>query len=181
MYISHFQLFFSSVDDFDVVLLDRIDGGGRWSIQNVCWSCACVCERERERERERVNWCFMPSQPVRLYQKEKGASSLCFVTRCVSQVSRVRRRVFRGGRPGFPILNKPDGFCGRKATLKQNVGTHRGQELCESRGGCPGIPVPDGFCRRSSSCQGLGSVRALQFLQGYVYSKGGHGQCLGCC
>ena len=23
----------------------------------------------------------------------------------------------RGGRPGFPVSNKPDGFCGRKATL----------------------------------------------------------------
>ena len=24
----------------------------------------------------------------------------------------------RGGRPGLPVPNKPDGFCGRKATLK---------------------------------------------------------------
>ena len=23
----------------------------------------------------------------------------------------------RGGRPGLPVPNKPDGFCGRKATL----------------------------------------------------------------
>ena len=30
----------------------------------------------------------------------------------------------RGGRPGLPVPNKPDGFCGRKATLKteQNSG-----------------------------------------------------------
>ena len=26
----------------------------------------------------------------------------------------------RGGRPGLPDPNKPDGFCGRKATLKRN-------------------------------------------------------------
>ena len=26
-----------------------------------------------------------------------------------------------GGRPGFPVPDKPDGFCGRKATLKRNV------------------------------------------------------------
>ena len=25
----------------------------------------------------------------------------------------------RGGRPGLPVPNKPDGFCGRKATPKQ--------------------------------------------------------------
>ena len=25
----------------------------------------------------------------------------------------------RGGHPGLPVPNKPDGFCGRKATLKQ--------------------------------------------------------------
>ena len=25
----------------------------------------------------------------------------------------------RGGRPGLPVPNKPDGFCGRKATLKR--------------------------------------------------------------
>ena len=25
----------------------------------------------------------------------------------------------RGGRPGLPVPDKPDGFCGRKATLKQ--------------------------------------------------------------
>ena len=24
----------------------------------------------------------------------------------------------RDGRPGLPVPNKPDGFCGRKATLK---------------------------------------------------------------
>ena len=100
MYISHFQLFFSSVDDFDVVLLDMIDGGGRGV--GGAFKMRVGAVRERERERERVNWCFMPSQPVRLYQKERGTSSLCFVIRYVSQVSRVRRRVFRGGRPGFP-------------------------------------------------------------------------------
>ena len=26
----------------------------------------------------------------------------------------------RGGRSGLPVSNKPDGFCGRKATLKRN-------------------------------------------------------------
>ena len=26
----------------------------------------------------------------------------------------------RGGRPGLPVRNKRDGFCGRKATLKGN-------------------------------------------------------------
>ena len=25
----------------------------------------------------------------------------------------------RGGRAGFPVPNKPDGFCGRKATLEE--------------------------------------------------------------
>ena len=25
----------------------------------------------------------------------------------------------RGGRPGLPVPNKPDGFCGRKATLNR--------------------------------------------------------------
>ena len=27
----------------------------------------------------------------------------------------------RGGRPGLPLANKSDGFCGRKATLKRNT------------------------------------------------------------
>ena len=26
----------------------------------------------------------------------------------------------RNGRPGLPVPNRPDGFCGLKATLKQN-------------------------------------------------------------
>ena len=30
-------------------------------------------------------------------------------------------RESRGGRPGLPVPNKPYGFCGRKATLKQNL------------------------------------------------------------
>ena len=30
-------------------------------------------------------------------------------------------RESRGGRPGFPVPNKPDGFCGSKATLKRNA------------------------------------------------------------
>ena len=29
----------------------------------------------------------------------------------------------RGGRPGLPVPNKPDGFCGRKATLNLNSDT----------------------------------------------------------
>ena len=40
-----------------------------------------------------------------------------------------------GGRPGLPIPNKPDGFCGCKAALNYNT---RAQELCEQRGG-PGL------------------------------------------
>ena len=28
----------------------------------------------------------------------------------------------RGGRPGLPVPNKPDGFCGRKVTLKTTSG-----------------------------------------------------------
>ena len=42
-----------------------------------------------------------------------------------------------------PVSNKPDGFCGRKATFKE------ARELCKSRGGRPGLPVlnkPYGFC-----------------------------------
>ena len=31
----------------------------------------------------------------------------------------------RGGRPGLPVPNKPDGFCGRKATLKLNLSPKR--------------------------------------------------------
>ena len=27
----------------------------------------------------------------------------------------------RGGRPGLPVPNKPDGFCGRQATLKRKL------------------------------------------------------------
>ena len=57
----------------------------------------------------------------------------------------------RGGRPGLPVPNKPDGFCGRKATLNSVL---RAQELCESRGGRPGLPVPnkpDGFCGRKAT------------------------------
>ena len=38
----------------------------------------------------------------------------------------------RGGRPGFPVPNKPDGFYGHKATL--NLAGFRAKELCESRG-----------------------------------------------
>ena len=29
----------------------------------------------------------------------------------------------RGGRPGLPVPNKPHGFCGRKATLNQKMGS----------------------------------------------------------
>ena len=36
----------------------------------------------------------------------------------------------RGGRPGLPVPNKPDGFCGRKATLKQDNETK--QLTCNS-------------------------------------------------
>ena len=32
-------------------------------------------DRDREREGERVNWCFTPSQPVRLYQGEEKDGS----------------------------------------------------------------------------------------------------------
>ena len=46
----------------------------------------------------------------------------------------------RGGRPGLPVPNSPDGLCRRKATL--NLLSVRGQELRESRGGRPGLPVP---------------------------------------
>ena len=38
----------------------------------------------------------------------------------------------RGGRPGLPVPNKPDGFCERKATLKQSKPLHyRAQERSE--------------------------------------------------
>ena len=40
----------------------------------------------------------------------------------------------RGGRPGLPVPNNPDGFRGRKATAL---------ELCESRGDRQGLPVPN--------------------------------------
>ena len=62
---------------------------------------------------------------------------------------------FSGGHPGRPVPNKPDGFCGRKATLKQNcTESELDQELCEYRGGHPGLPVPnkpDGFCGRQAT------------------------------
>ena len=52
--------------------------------------------------------------------------------------------IFKKGSEGLNNKsNKPDGFCGRKATFKE------AQELCKSRGGRPGLPVlnkPDGFC-----------------------------------
>ena len=41
----------------------------------------------------------------------------------VQSVYRVRAQELcgcRGGPPGLPVPNKPGGFCGRKATLKQN-------------------------------------------------------------
>ena len=40
----------------------------------------------------------------------------------------------RGGSPAFPVPNKPDGSCGRKATLKRIA-----QEPCKGRGGRPGF------------------------------------------
>ena len=73
----------------------------------------------------------------------------------------------RGGHPGLPVPNKPNGLCGREATLNCNPNHWtdlnlrramtetqpclRAQELCESRGGRPGSPVPNkpyGFCGR---------------------------------
>ena len=48
----------------------------------------------------------------------------------------------RGGRPGLPVPNSPDGLCGRKETLNFTEKV-RVQELCESRGGRPGLPVPN--------------------------------------
>ena len=35
-----------------------------------------------------------------------------------SSDSAFKMRESLGGRPGLPVPNKPDGFCGRKATLK---------------------------------------------------------------
>ena len=40
----------------------------------------------------------------------------------------------RGGRPWLPVPNKPYGFCGRKATLQQQVGCKAALED-EVRGG----------------------------------------------
>ena len=42
------------------------------------------------------------------------------------------------GHPGLPVSNKPYGFCGRKATLK-----NRAQGLYEGRRGRPGLSVPN--------------------------------------
>ena len=48
----------------------------------------------------------------------------------------------RGGRPGFPVPNKPYGLCGRKATLNCDP-----SELWScvkvTDGGRPGLPVPN--------------------------------------
>ena len=42
-----------------------------------------------------------------------------------------RKERIRGGCPVLPVLSKPDGFCGRKAILKQEEGGGAGlsQEL----------------------------------------------------
>ena len=53
----------------------------------------------------------------------------------------------RGGRPGLPVPNKLDGFCGRKAALKFNEtpallslgkrqGEHAGQRILASNRAC---------------------------------------------
>ena len=54
---------------------------------------------------------------------------------------------------GYPVPNKPYGFCERKAPWKKMGIFIRAQQLCESGGGHPGLPVPnkpDGFCGRKA-------------------------------
>ena len=46
----------------------------------------------------------------------------------------------RGGCPGHPVPNKPDGFCGRKAALNSCLGTDFRSCVNEGRGGRPGHP-----------------------------------------
>ena len=56
----------------------------------------------------------------------------------------------------------PNGFCGRKETLKQNP-LFRAQELCESGGGRPGFPVPNspcGLCGRKAALTELNGGRS---------------------
>ena len=56
----------------------------------------------------------------------------------------------------------PNGFCGRKETLKQNP-LFRAQEMCESRGGRPGFPVPNspyGLCGRTATLTELNGGRS---------------------
>ena len=62
------------------------------------------------RERIDDNWFWTASQPWRLCTDE---------TRVGRRKAQENLCESRGGRAGLPVPNKPDGFCGRKATLEE--------------------------------------------------------------
>ena len=55
-------------------------------------------------------------------KSKEGASCLvgltCLTPSCLRRLRTQELCESRGGRSGLPVPNKPDGFCGRKATLK---------------------------------------------------------------
>ena len=62
-------------------------------------------------------------------KSEEGASCLVGLTgltpSCLRRLRAQELCESRGGRPGLAVPNKPDGFCGRKATLKLNLSPKR--------------------------------------------------------
>ena len=65
----------------------------------------------------------------------------------------------RGGRPGLTAPNKPDSFCGRKATLKSLVELRNCVKVGVVR---PGLPVSNGhysLCGRKATLKSLAELR----------------------
>ena len=63
--------------------------------------------------------------------------------------------IFQKGSEGFNNKsNKPDGFCGRKATFKKEATASELRSCVKVDCGRPGLPVPDkpdGFCGRKAT------------------------------
>ena len=74
--------------------------------------------------RDDISFGGTPRAAVRTAVSAAGGCDLCNlpVKALASSISRCRPQELcesRGDRPGLPVYNKPDGFCGHKATFEE--------------------------------------------------------------
>ena len=65
-----------------------------------------------------LQWRYLLRQTVRGEKVPESQPTSEDIKQRNSSISVQELRESRGGRAGLPVLNKPDGFCGRKARLK---------------------------------------------------------------